>query len=356
MDSLHPIFSDIYGECRRQIDRPEGKDLGVPAFPLLITGITGVAGYNALAYFQSRFPNQVHGILPPDTIGFKAPNVHFCNPEHYEELNRIFEKYHFQAILDCSGNCALKACQLDPIIAWSLNVVVIENLVRLARKHSLRLVHLSVDMVYGGRENGGYTEDEPPCPVNVYGETMVEGEKVVASEDPFATILRISMPMGSSFNGHAGAIDWIASRFKKNRHATLYYDEVRTPTYTDCLNRVFRVFLSNDYAGILNAGGPQAVSLYQMAQIINRTGGFDPDLLFGLMKDESCPVPPRVSNCTLNSERLTRVLGYLPFDPWPLVPELMPTDREWHYKRKPGEPGSVSYMNRILALNPANYK
>ena len=36
--------------------------------------------------------------------------------------------------------------------------------------------------------------------------------------------------------GHAGAIDWIQSRFKKGRPATLYFDEVRTPTYTDCLN------------------------------------------------------------------------------------------------------------------------
>ena len=45
--------------------------------------------------------------------------------------------------------------------------------------------------------------------------------------------------MGVSFNGHAGAIDWIQSRFKHRRPATLYFDEVRTPTYTDCLNPLF---------------------------------------------------------------------------------------------------------------------
>ena len=50
--------------------------------------------------------------------------------------------------------------------------------------------------------------------------------------------------MGVSFSGHAGAIDWIASRFKKSRPATLYFDEIRTPTYTDCLNRLCETMLA----------------------------------------------------------------------------------------------------------------
>ena len=37
----------------------------------------------------------------------------------------------------------------------------------------------------------GYTEEEPPCPVNVYGQTMTEGEKILAEEDPYAVTLRI---------------------------------------------------------------------------------------------------------------------------------------------------------------------
>jgi len=349
---VHPTFNDIYRACQQQVDSPEGRTFGTPPLPLLITGVTGVAGYNAFAYFLSRFPDQVFGAIQPDTLGFHAPNTIICDIKDPMSLERVFEKYHFQSVLDCAGNCALKACQLDPRVAWFLNVEVIRNLVRLTRRYSIRLVHLSVDMVYGGRPGGNYNEDEPTCPVNVYGETMVEGERAVAEEDPYAVTLRISMPMGSSFNGHAGAIDWIASRFKKDRFATLYYDEVRTPTYTDCLSRVCREFLSNDYYGILNAGGCVQVSLYQMAQIINRTGGFDPDLLFGMSKDESCPIPPRVSNCSMDSTKIARVLGYQPFTPWPFAQELFPENDRWHYQRPSQEPRSVDYMNHILSLNP----
>ncbi len=346
----HPDYTAVLNCCRRQTERDDIPPLGTPPLPLLVTGITGVAGYNALAYFQARFPGQVFGILPPETLGFSAPDIFFLPVENYRALERLFEQYRFASVLDCAGNCALKACQLEPQIAWTLNVEVVRNLARLTRRFAIRLVHLSVDMVYGGRPGGDYREEEPPTPVNVYGQTMVQGEERLREEDPYAVTLRISMPMGLSFNGHAGAIDWIASRFKKNRHATLYYDEVRTPTYCDCLSRVCRAFLANSYAGLLHAGGTRQVSLYQMAQIVNRTGGYPPELLYGLMKAEACPVPPRVSNCSLNSEKIARVLGYEPFDPWPFDGALMPADRLWHYL--PLAEGATGYMNTVLGFNP----
>ena len=346
----HPDYAAILKCYTNQSEREDIPPLGDPPLPLLVTGITGVAGYNALAYFQSRFPGRVFGILPPDAAGFVAPDVFYLPVEDFGALENLFERHRFASVLDCAGNCALKACQLEPKIAWTLNVEVVRNLARLARRYAIRLVHLSVDMVYGGRPGGDWREEEPPTPVNVYGETMVQGEERLRDEDPYALTLRISMPMGLSFNGHAGAIDWIAARFKKNRPATLYYDEVRTPTYCDCLSRVCRAFLANSYAGLLHAGGRRQVSLYQMAQIINRTGGYRRDLLYGLMKSEACPVPPRVSNCALNSEKIARVLGYEPFDPWPFDPELVPTDRAWH--RRPLAEGSTEYMNRVLGFNP----
>lgn len=327
-----------------------------PPLPLLVTGVTGVAGYGALAYLQTRFPGRVFGSVQETDVDFPAPDLIYIDLRDYAEVERVFDERKFQGILDCAGNCALKACQLDPKIAWDLNVEVVRNLARYSRSRGIRLVHLSVDMIYRGRPGGGYTEDEPTCPVNVYGQTMVAGEESVAELDPYAATLRISMPMGISFNGHAGAIDWIASRYRADRPATLFYDEVRTPTYVDEMARVFRAFLGNGYSGIFNCGGPRQVSLYQMAQTINWTGGFDRELLIGMYAEEYCPVPPRVRNCALDSSALTRFLGYEPFSPWPAAPEHFPgDDRKWHLKRPESVHGSIPYMNRVLSFSPRLY-
>src|SRR5205823_11936642 len=140
---------------------------------------------------------------------------------------------------------------------------------------------LSSDLVFSGKGSGDYSETDPVDPVTIYGKSMGQSEQVIAGEDPSAAVLRISLPMGRSFNHHAGAIDWIQSRFRHGRPATLYFDEVRSCTYTDDLNRVFGRFLANDEAGLFHCGGPRAVTLYQIAQIVNRVGGYDPRLLKG---------------------------------------------------------------------------
>src|SRR5260370_35299005 len=114
--------------------------------------------------------------------------------------------------------------------------------------------------------------------VTVYGKTMGKAEHSLKEAVPETAILRISLPMGPSPNRHAGAIDWIDSRFRNGRPATLYFDEVRSCTYVDDLSRVFEGFLAHDAAGGEHLGGPRAVTLYQIGQIVNRGGGYLADL------------------------------------------------------------------------------
>src|SRR5690606_3487119 len=140
---------------------------------------------------------------------------------------------------------------------------------------------LSIDLVYSGTRGGSHGEEDATDPVTIYGQTMVAGEQLVLARRPQACVARISLPMGVSFNGHAGAIDWIQSRFMKQKPATLYYDEIRTPTYTDCLNRVLQLLLAGQLSGLYHAGGPRRLSLYEIAQVVNRIGGYDPRHLQG---------------------------------------------------------------------------
>jgi dTDP-4-dehydrorhamnose reductase len=169
---------------------------------------------------------------------------------------------------------------------------------------------------------------------------------------PEACVLRISLPMGVSFNSHAGAIDWIQSRFKKGRPATLYFDEIRTPAYTDCLNRLYERVLASDLAGLYHAGGPRALSLYQIAQIVNRVGGYDPNLLMGCPRHAAGPIPPRAGNVTMNSRALAEALDdEEPLDAWPHDAALVPTHRDWHHERN-GTTGSLALLKQILYRNP----
>ena len=320
--------------------------------PLLITGVAGVAGYNALSYFQAKYPGRVIGIRQRDNWRLDGPGIVACNAEDRQALAQLFDQYRFASVLDCAGNCALKACELDPDMAWRINVGGVSNLLSQVARHPVRFVHLSIDLVFSGTGAGNHVEENPTDPVTVYGKTMVEAEQMIAAEMPDACTLRISLPMGISFNGHAGAIDWIQSRFKKSKPATLYFDEVRTPTYTDCLNPLCETMLSNDLSGLFHAGGPVALSLFQIAQIVNRVGGYDPKHLMGCPRLAAGPIPPRAGNVSMDSSKLTRTLGYAPFYAWPSDEALLPTHPEWHHERPGDDRGSAQWLGEVLYRNP----
>ena len=328
------------------------SNLTPPPLPLLITGLAGVAGYNALHYFRRKYPGQVIAIRRTDNWPLRGEGILACDGDDKDQIKRLFDRYQFRAVLNCEGTCKLKSCELDPAMAQRVNIDSVVNLLDAIAGSDVRLVHLSIDLVYSGTRDGNHVEEDGTDPVTIYGKTMAQAEQIILRERPDACQLRISLPMGVSFNGHAGAIDWIQSRFKKQKPATLYYDEVRTPTYTDCLNPLFQRALAGNLAGLFHAGGPRRLSLYQIAQIINRVGGYDPDHLMGCNRIEAGPIPPRAGDVSLDSSKLTRALGYDPFDPWPLDDDLVPTHRDWHRQRPAGEAGSPEYLREILYHNP----
>jgi len=321
--------------------------------PLLITGIAGVAGYNALHYFHARHPGSVVGIRRVDNWMLQGDGIVACDMTDREQLARLFDRHQFAAVLNCEGNCKLKPCELDPEMARRINVGSIETLLSVLRNTDARLVHLSIDLVFSGTNGGGHVETDPTDPVTVYGKTMVEAERLILSQRPRSCILRISLPMGISFNGHAGAIDWIQHRFAQSKPATLYYDEIRTPTYTDCLNEVCAAVLADrTVRGVYHAGGPLRLSLYQIAQVVNRVGGYAPDCLKGCYRHEAGPMPPRAGNVSMDSRSLAAALGYEPFSPWPYCEEHVPTHSDWHRERPAHEERSPERLAEALYRRP----
>lgn len=323
-----------------------------PPLPMLVTGVTGVTGLHAFAYFRARYPGQVFTTRQTSKWGLTGDGILPCDVEDRDELRRLFSRFQFRSVVHCLGNCALKACEIDPRLAWRMNLSSLTVLLEAIRDLPVRLVCVSIDLVYSGRAQGNYVESDATDPVTVYGQSMAAAEHLIQLAAPHATVFRISLPMGISHSGHAGAIDWIQSRFRQGKPATLYYDEIRTPTYASCLNRLFHWTLLRELPGCFHAGGPRPLSLYQIAQIVNRVGGYPPELLQGCYRRQAGPVPPRAGNVTLNSRKLTDVIQAPPLAAWPFTEQLVPTHRKWHYERSQDAPGSRQWLREVLYLNP----
>src|SRR5262249_3434892 len=158
---------------------------------------------------------------PRQTWRLTGPGIVAQDAEDAAGVRELFRTHRFGAVLNCVGNCALKSCELDPAMAQTVNVHSARVIADCVSESGARLVHLSSDLVVSGTRAGNYVETDVVDPVTVYGKTMVQAEDLLLRRLPRTAILRISLPMGPSFNGHAGAIDWISSRFRAGRPATL---------------------------------------------------------------------------------------------------------------------------------------
>ena len=295
--------------------------------------MAGVAGYNAFHHFRRLYGDQVIGVRPINNWPLAGDGIIGCDVEDQDAFLRVVRDNGIRSILNSGGSCKLKACEADPAMAERVNVKGVQSVLAAIENTDIHLVHISIDLVYSGAGQGGYLETDPVDPVTVYGKTMVQAEHLIQTQRPSSCILRMSLPMGVSFNGHAGAIDWIQARFAKLKPATLYFDEIRTPTYVECLNEVIEEVFSKRIGGLYHAGGEVKWSLFQIAQIVNRVGGYDPKFLQGCPRIEAGPMPPRAGNVTMNSSQLTQLLGRNPFVQWPADKRFWPDSDRWHFER-----------------------
>lgn len=170
------------------------------------------------------------------------------------------------------------------------------SVVRAAVAAGARLVHLSTDMVFGGKRTGRYDERDEPRPVSAYGLAKLEVERLVLAEHPNALVVRTSLLYGMSGPQEALAVG----------HTGVFYtDEVRTPIHVADLAAALLELAVSDTTGTLHVAGPDAVNRYEFARLLAARQGHD------LAHIRGAPLPPgaaRARNIALDSSRAVGLL------------------------------------------------
>ena len=95
-------------------------------------------------------------------------------------------------IVNAAAHTAVDKAESEPELVRTLNALAPGVLAQEAAKLGAWLVHYSTDYVFDGSGTRPWTETDVPAPLNVYGQTKLEGEKLVALHCPKHLILRTS--------------------------------------------------------------------------------------------------------------------------------------------------------------------
>lgn len=137
-----------------------------------------------------------------------------------------------------------------------------------------RLIHLSTDLVFAGRE-APYTEADRPDATVDYGRWKAEAEGEVLRAHPGALVIRTSLLYGTE---HLGTPQRDVQEVMSGRSTMRFFtDELRCPAHAADVAAAIVVLADRpDVTGVLHVAGPQAVSRAEFARAIAAWLGFDP--------------------------------------------------------------------------------
>lgn len=215
-------------------------------------------------------------------------------------------------------NCAvlgLEASEAEPVAARAVNADGPENLGRAVAKSGGAIVHFSTNYVFGGdKQEGYYTVDDEPQPVNVYGETKWAGEQALAAECSRHFIVRTSWVYGGS---KLSFFDRAIASLRAGEPVKAIADNWGSPTFVDDLiERVEKVTELNKF-GTYHIANSGICSKYEFAVEAARqiTGDLGEELvspISGVHPDSSVSRP----EYTPISCRLSAEIGLSPLRSW----------------------------------------
>ncbi|MEK7111331.1 MAG: SDR family oxidoreductase, partial [Patescibacteria group bacterium] len=158
-------------------------------------------------------------------------------------------------------------------LCFQINVTGTGNIVKLAKKLNCQLIHISTDYIFDGTKTGEYIETDKPNPIEWYGKTKYEAEKIVIGSGLNWCIARTAYPFLAEF---PGKLDLVRGRIKQMKDGNLppqFTDHIITPTSADQLSIALFKLIRAKALGIYHLVGDTSLSDFDLTTEIAKQFG-----------------------------------------------------------------------------------
>ena len=273
----------------------------------LVTGVSGLLGLNFALTVDGK-KHQVIGVA--NTVPLKDVHFKFLQAELTESgiIEKLVDEAKPDVILHCAAIANLEACEGNPSLASEVNGVLPGRIAESARKHDIKMIHISTDAVFDGA-NGNYRETDDPNPLSVYARTKWEGEKAVTSANPQAMVARVNF-YGWSISGTRSLAEFFVNNLALGKPIKGFTDVLFCPMMVLDLADMLVEAAQKKLQGIYHLVGAQAMSKYDFGLALANTFGFDPALISPASVTDGELIAARSPNLTLDTGKITAALGH----------------------------------------------
>ncbi len=189
-------------------------------------------------------------------------------------MEMLLSETKFDYCINCAAYTAVDKAETEKDLAYDINAWAVGKLAALCRKYQTRLLHISTDYVFDGKKMDGYSEEDATSPLNVYGASKLEGERLAMQNDPATVIIRTSW-VYSSYGKNF--VKTMLRLMKEKESIGVVNDQFGCPTYAaDLAACIFTIIEKKDPpAGIYHYCNEGVISWFEFANEIRNLCGFD---------------------------------------------------------------------------------
>ena len=289
---------------------------------IFVTGVAGQLGHDVMNELEKRGYEGIGSDVAPEYTGIqdgsavtKMPYVSLDITDK-DAVEQTLEQIRPDVVVHCAALTAVDMAEDDDKVekVRAVNAGGTENIALVCKKLDCKMVYISTDYVFDGQ---GETPWDPDCkdykPMNVYGQTKLEGELAVSRNLDKYFIVRIAWVFG--VNGK-NFIKTMLNVGKTHDTVRVVKDQIGTPTYTYDLARLLIDMVETEkygYYHATNEGG--YISWYDFTCEIYRQAGYDTKVIPVTTEEYGMSKAARPFNSRLDKSKLVKN-GFTPLPTW----------------------------------------
>ena len=236
--------------------------VGKGRMKLLVTGSAGMLGSSLCPILKQKG----HDVYATDLA--PVDDISHLDVRDFREINDIMDQVKPDMVLHLAAETDVDRCEVEPDHAYKTNTIGTQNIALACQKRGLEMVYISTIGVFYGDQNEPYTEFDAPNPINIYGRSKLEGEKIVQTLLQRYYIVRAGWMVGGGPTRDKKFIGKIIRQINTTKVLKAVNDKIGSPTYTFDFSTCLANLIDTGYYGLYHCTNKGYCSRFDVAKKI----------------------------------------------------------------------------------------
>ena len=181
------------------------------------------------------------------------------------EVERVINSIKPDVVIHTAAMTQVDQCETEQATCWLNNATAVEYIVKACEKSGALLIHISTDFIFDG-SHGPLEETATPNPISYYGQSKLEGERIVQKSTLRWAILRTVLVYGVTKDmSRSNIVLWVKKSLEEGKSINVVNDQWRTPTLAEDLAMGCMLAAKKRAKGIYNISGSEMMTPYDIA-------------------------------------------------------------------------------------------